>query len=224
MKSEAFGAAYDLVSENDAQKRAVDTTEGPLLVIAGPGTGKTQLLSVRVGKILQNNSTILPNNILCLTFTETGASNMRDRLTQLIGKEAYDVTISTYHAFGDEIIRRYSQAFTDMRLQSAIDDLGKYQVVSAIIDSLSYDNPLKQARYHIGDVISTISDVKRALLTSKDLLAIADENEATIHQAKGAIAEVFKDLKRMPSKLDKALPYFEQTREILAAHTPQTSC
>lgn len=221
MRSEAFDAAYQLISKNEGQKTAVDTTEGPLLVIAGPGTGKTQLLSVRVGKILQNNPTILPNNILCLTFTETGASNMRDRLTQFIGKDAYDVTISTYHAFGDEIIRRYSQHFSDMRLQNAIDDLGKYQIVSNIIEGLPYDNPMKQARYHIGDVISTISDVKRALLTSNDLRAIADENEATIHQANDAIAEVFKDLKRMPPKLEKSLPYFVKTREILVQHSPE---
>lgn len=221
MGSASFEAAYKLVSKNEGQKKAVDTTEGPLLVIAGPGTGKTQLLSVRVGKILQNNPTILPNNILCLTFTETGASNMRDRLTQFIGKDAYDVTISTYHAFGDEIIRRYAERFTDIRLQNAIDDLGKYQIVESIIDSLHYNSPLKSTRYHIGDVISTISDIKRALLSSDDLRAIAKENYVIIHDTKKEIANVFKDVKRMPSKLDKALPYFTQVREILAANTPQ---
>src|SRR5690554_6033754 len=125
-----FDAAYTLVSKNEEQKKAVDTTEGPLLVIAGPGTGKTQILSVRVGKILQNNPTILPSNILCLTFTETGAANMRERLTRFIGQDAYSVNISTYHAFGSELIRRYPEYFTETRLQNPIDELGKHQIFS----------------------------------------------------------------------------------------------
>src|SRR5215471_12752667 len=92
-----FTEAYDHL--NDRQRLAVDTLEGPLLVIAGPGTGKTQLLSARVANILQTTDTPA-RNILCLTFTENGAENMRERLTSFIGQAAYDVTISTYHAFG----------------------------------------------------------------------------------------------------------------------------
>jgi len=76
---------------NAAQKSAVDTVYGPVLVIAGPGTGKTQLLSARVAHILRTTDT-LPQNILCLTFTESGAANMRERLTRFIGQHAYDVT------------------------------------------------------------------------------------------------------------------------------------
>jgi DNA helicase-2/ATP-dependent DNA helicase PcrA len=75
------------------KKRRVTTIEGPVLVIAGPGTGKTQLLGVRVAHILKQTDT-LPQNILCLTFTENGAQNMRERLTRFIGKEAYDVNIA----------------------------------------------------------------------------------------------------------------------------------
>ena len=67
---------------NDQQRAAVDHIDGPLLVIAGPGTGKTQLLSVRVANILRQTD-VGPENILCLTFTETGASNMRKRLVAI---------------------------------------------------------------------------------------------------------------------------------------------
>ena len=94
-----------LTSLNTAQKQAVEAIDGPVLVIAGPGTGKTQLLSVRVAHILQQTDT-LPSNILCLTFTESGAENMRRRLTRFIGQDAYSVGISTYHAFGGDLIRR----------------------------------------------------------------------------------------------------------------------
>ena len=79
---------------NNEQRQAVDAIDGPVLVIAGPGTGKTQLLSARVAQILKKTDA-LPQNILCLTFTESGAQNMRDRLTRFIGRSAYDVQINT---------------------------------------------------------------------------------------------------------------------------------
>src|SRR5690349_23546606 len=90
---------------NAEQKLAVDNIDGPLLVIAGPGTGKTQLLTTRVANILLK-SDAQPQNILCLTFTESAAYEMRERLINIVGQAAYNITISTYHAFGSELIRR----------------------------------------------------------------------------------------------------------------------
>src|SRR5436190_7052141 len=90
---------------NAKQREAVDTIDGTVLVIAGPGTGKTQLLSVRIANILKKTDT-LPQNILALTFTDSAAHTLRQRLANLIGQSAYNVTISTYHAFGSELIRR----------------------------------------------------------------------------------------------------------------------
>src|SRR5512133_721213 len=113
---------------NQAQREAVTTIEGPVLVVAGPGTGKTQLLSVRVARILQETDT-LPQNILCLTFTESGAANMRERLTRFIGQSAYDVNIGTYHAFGGDLIRRFPEVFAETRLQSPADELTKRQIL-----------------------------------------------------------------------------------------------
>ena len=94
---------------NPAQKQAVETIDGPVLVIAGPGTGKTQLLTTRIAHILAKTDT-LPQNVLCLTFTDSAAQTMRERLSGMIGQGAYDVTISTYHAFGSDIIRRPASA------------------------------------------------------------------------------------------------------------------
>ena len=73
---------------NDQQRRAVDTIEGPVMVIAGPGTGKTQILAARIGKILLDTD-VLPENILCLTYTDAGTIAMRKRLVQFIGADAY---------------------------------------------------------------------------------------------------------------------------------------
>ena len=88
---------------NANQRKAVDKTEGPVLVIAGPGTGKTQILAARIGKILLDSDT-QPHNILCLTYTDAGAVAMRKRLFDFIGPEAYRVHIYTFHAFCNDVI------------------------------------------------------------------------------------------------------------------------
>ena len=83
---------------NAEQRKAVDSIEGPVMVIAGPGTGKTQILAARIGKILLETD-VLPHNILCLTYTDAGVVAMRRRLVQFIGADAYRVNIFTFHAF-----------------------------------------------------------------------------------------------------------------------------
>lgn len=210
---EQFGEVYEKL--NAAQRKAVDTIYGPVLVIAGPGTGKTQLLSARVAHILQTTDT-LPQNILCLTFTENGALNMRERLTQFIGPHAYDVQISTYHGFGGSLIRRFPEYFTDIRLERPVDDLGKHEILSRIIDEVSYTSPIKQVRHHLGDLVSTISEVKRGLLTPDHLRAIAADNLAAIEKTANEIGDVLAPYAaRMPSKLSVALPLWQNVLEVL---------
>ncbi|MCE9517699.1 UvrD-helicase domain-containing protein, partial [Candidatus Nomurabacteria bacterium] len=93
-------------SLNNEQKRAVDTIDGPVMVVAGPGSGKTQILSLRVANILAQTQ-MRPGNILCLTFTDSAAVNMRKRLIGLLGVDAYRVAIHTFHNFCVDIIGRY---------------------------------------------------------------------------------------------------------------------
>lgn len=202
---------------NSAQRQAVDTIDGPLLVIAGPGTGKTQLLSARVANILRKTDT-LPQNILCLTFTESGAENMRERLTRFIGQSAYDVTISTYHGFGSDIINRFPQYFTETQLQNPVDQLGKHEILRSIVEQLSYLNPLKQLQHHLGDLITTVSEVKRALLTANDLRQIGKQNQDFILQANMDLLDVFAELSAASRITAKSIPLFEQISSVLAAY------
>lgn len=197
-----------LKSLNDNQRAAVEQIDGPLLVVAGPGTGKTQLLSARVAYILENTDT-LPNNILCLTFTESGATNMRERLTRFIGPAAYDVTIGTYHAFGGELIGRFPQYFGDHRAQQPVDALGQREIVQAIVEAMTFSNPLKSSQYHLHDLLSTISQVKRGLLTEDNLRDIAEDNLRFLTEANGQLSEIFADFTSMPRKPELALPYFQ---------------
>src|SRR5579872_804546 len=96
--SSAFDERYKLL--NKEQKEAVDQISGPVMVIAGPGTGKTELLGLRVANILRRDEDVTPSNILCLTFTDAAAFNMRDRLIGLLGHAAYRVAVHTLHSFG----------------------------------------------------------------------------------------------------------------------------
>src|SRR3989344_3422633 len=105
---DAFLAAYGKL--NAAQKEAVDTVEGPVMVIAGPGTGKTQILALRIANILRLTDT-KPENILALTFTDAGAHAMRERLSRYIGEAAYHVPVHTFHSFAGDCIRKYPDAY-----------------------------------------------------------------------------------------------------------------
>lgn len=204
-----FKSAYEQL--NQAQRRAVDQYEGPMLIIAGPGTGKTQLLSTRVANILKQTDT-LPQNILCLTFTENGANNMRERLTQQIGQDAYRVQINTYHAFGSEIIGRYPEYFSDFYLQNPVDDLGRFETITTIIDELPFNSPLKHTQYYPGDLLSTISDIKQSALSAQDLKNIASDNQHYYDAINKIVLDVFSDFKSMPRKLDLAVSYFTRLR------------
>src|SRR6188508_3681643 len=122
---------------NEKQRLAVDTIEGPVMVIAGPGTGKTQILASRIGKILLDTD-VYPQNILCLTYTEAGAVAMRKRLLQFIGPAAYKVNIYTFHGFCHEVIQENLSLFEKKSLDP-ISDLEKTQLFKELIDSFQKD-------------------------------------------------------------------------------------
>ncbi len=129
---------------NTAQRKAVDAIEGPILVIAGPGTGKTQILATRIGKILKQTDS-KPSNILCLTYTDTGKAEMRNRLFTLIGPDAYRVSIHTFHSFCNEVIRDNRSYFGRQNLD-LLSDLEEAMLYQKLLDELPPDNPLKSFR------------------------------------------------------------------------------
>jgi len=137
----------EYTSLNTAQKQAVDTTEGPVMVIAGPGTGKTQILAIRIGKILLETDT-RPENILCMTYTDSGAIAMRKRLIKMIGPDAYKVNIHTYHSFCNQVIQDNLSHF-EKNSMDPISELESIALVRELIDQFKKGNPLKRYR---GDV------------------------------------------------------------------------
>lgn len=140
-----FTTAYEKL--NPEQKLAVDTIEGPVLVNAGPGTGKTQILATRIGNILLQTD-INPENILCLTYTDNGAVEMRNRLLKIIGNPAYKVQIHTFHSFCNEIIQDNLAYFGALNLEP-IGDLEEIELFYELIDKIPNDNVLKRLRGEI---------------------------------------------------------------------------
>lgn len=128
---------------NPEQRLAVETIEGPVMTIAGPGTGKTELLALRIGNILRKTDAG-PHNILCLTYTDAGSKEMRNRLLKFIGPEAYHVTIDTFHAFCNTVIRENMQDFGYFRDLQPVSDLEKVDILRELIDQFDHDNPLKR--------------------------------------------------------------------------------
>lgn len=199
---------------NPRQQEVVDNIDGPMLVVAGPGTGKTQVLSNRIANILESTDT-LPQNILCLTFTENGAVNMRQRLNSIIGKSSYDVPIFTYHAFGSEVIKSNAQYFQDLRLEKPIDDIKSYKIIENILSKMSYSRNLKYYSGNIKDILSTISDLKKALITADKLEQIAEENISAIHAVNPLILECLGEINRLPGTYKGAHPIFNKLLESL---------
>jgi DNA helicase II / ATP-dependent DNA helicase PcrA len=148
-----FTEVYE--SLNTQQKEAVDTIEGPVMVIAGPGTGKTQILAARIGKILLETD-VLPENILCLTYTDAGAIAMRRRLQLFIGADAYKVNIYTFHAFCNDVIQDNLPLFEKTSLD-AISELESIQLFKKLIDNFPKNHPLKRYR---GDVYFEVNNLR----------------------------------------------------------------
>lgn len=179
---------------NSKQKQAVDTLDGPLLIIAGPGTGKTELLSMRAANILRQTDT-LPSSILCLTFTDSGAAAMRERLAGIIGPDAYKVAIHTFHSFGTEIINQNVEYFYRGAAFQPADELAQYEIMRGIFDGLEYTNPLASMNgdeyTYLRDTLTVISELKRSGLTSDELLQVVDANDTVLDAIERDITSAF---------------------------------
>lgn len=186
-----FKEAYSRL--NTEQKIAVDTLEGPLLVLAGPGTGKTQLLSARVANILTKTDS-KPENILCLTFTEKAANNMKSRLLDMIGPAARKVMIKTFHGLGAEIMNSNPDCFWNAAKLEPAPEAIKLEIITDIINKLPLNNPLSlkfSGQYTlVGDILGSINKAKEAGLTPEKLEAITKINIAYLK----SIEEIFRPL------------------------------
>lgn len=232
-QKEIFDTLYNNL--NDQQKKAVDTIDGPVMVVAGPGTGKTQILSARIGKILIDTDT-KPENILCLTYTDAGAVAMRRRLVSFIGPDAYKVNISTFHAFCNDIIQENLFLFEKTSLD-AVSELERIAYLKELINKFPKDHPLKRYRgdvyFETNNLKSLFSIMKRegwtpAFVSSKIdeyLLDILNREEFIYKRAWGDFKagdrkiEKINDEKERMEKLRAAVNEFDRFQLLMRDHS-----
>lgn len=187
--TQAFDEAYARL--NDAQKEAVDTIEGPVMVIAGPGTGKTQILTLRIANILLKTDTD-PSGILALTFTEAGATAMRERLARFIGSRAYQVGIYTFHGFAGMLVHEYGESLPRLSQGAQVDEVEALSVLRQAFDATNAELLKTRAQPY-----RAIREVQRFISTAKRELWSPEQLRDYYRHEKGVIegAEDFKHVK-----------------------------
>ncbi|MBI5126795.1 MAG: ATP-dependent helicase [Candidatus Taylorbacteria bacterium] len=176
MNTSVFDSLYKKL--NTEQRRAVDTIEGPVMVIAGPGTGKTSILTLRIANILRTTDTA-PENILALTFTESGVHAMRKKLLDIIGTAAYKVTITTFHGFANSVIMQYPERFPRSIGSVAITDVDQTKIVEKCITEEDLDllRPYGDPLHYVRGVLGQIKNLKREGVSPEKLEMYIQQSE-----------------------------------------------
>lgn len=148
---------------NKEQQEAVRTTEGPLLIVAGAGSGKTRVLTYRIAYLLEQG--VSPYEILAITFTNKAAKEMKSRVEDIVGSLADRIWLSTFHSFCAKFLRFELDNFLGYSKNFTIYDTGDSQVViKAALKALNLDDKY----YPVGAMMSQISDAKNRLLFARD--------------------------------------------------------
>ncbi len=172
-KNEVF--AREFAKLNTAQRQAVETIEGPVLVVAGPGTGKTQVVALRIAQILTKTH-LSARNILALTFTEAGVTALRRRLEQFIGPDAYQVTISTFHGFANDVVATFPYVFGFAVEAMQVSDLERLQIIHQIVEKnqeLVVLRPVRSPTFHVTSIADAIRKAKQEDVSPDKLRQLA---------------------------------------------------
>lgn len=211
---------------NPEQKEAVDTLEGPVMVIAGPGTGKTQVLTLRIANILVKNRA-KPEEILSLTFTDSGVTAMRKRLLEILGVKAYYVPIFTFHAFCNEIIQENPDDFPQFFEKNLVDEISAMQIVEGIIKSEKFNllRPFGDPFMYVPSLIKSFSNLKREGISPSKFKELVDGEDLGFGAIgdlyyekgphKGKMKGKYKDLERNIEKnKELALAYYKYQEKL----------
>jgi len=171
-----FTDAYNKL--NPQQKEAVDTIDGPVMVIAGPGTGKTQILALRIANILKQTDTA-PDSILALTFTDAGAHAMRERLRQYLGEESYKVAIHTFHSLASYLIKNYPDAYPNIIGGRPASDIEKTSIIENIINTegITHLRPTGDPLYYVKKIPGAITELKKENISPDNFSGLINDLE-----------------------------------------------
>lgn len=154
------GVIMNLEYLNDRQKEAVLYGDGPLLILAGAGSGKTSVLTKRVAYLIKERN-VSPKNIVAITFTNKAAKEMKERIIKEVGKEGYDIQISTFHSFGLRIIKENYEKLGYEKNFTIIDSDDSLTVVKKILKDMGIDT----TRFNPKFIKNQISSCKNEMVT-----------------------------------------------------------
>ncbi len=166
---------------NTQQKKAVTETEGPVMVVAGPGTGKTEILGMRTAYIVKELG-ISAENIFISTFTESGVVAIKKRLLEIMGIDAYKVNVTTLHGFCASVINEFPEKFIFTKSITKISDIQQIEIVRSIIDSLKLKKLVSfgDRYFYVRDILKKIQELKREDVSSENLNKHLDALEAEL--------------------------------------------
>lgn len=216
---------------NLEQKQAVDAIYGPVMVVAGPGTGKTQILALRIANLLRSDAQVSPQNILCLTFTDEGKLNMRDRLFKLVGAEtAQNIQVHSFHSFCNDIILQNLPLLKKDELEQ-VSELEKLKYAKELLSGLKRGNKLyspKETRYTSNYLLNLFGKMKQENWSSTYLikhleeyiecLKNAPESIAKTGKTKGQLKKTVKDEIESYKKLLDAVNLFDAYKTKMLDH------
>jgi superfamily I DNA/RNA helicase len=166
----------DLSSLNPAQREAVLHTEGPLLVLAGAGSGKTRVITHRIAYLLERG--VEPEQIVALSFTNKAADEMRERIAKMVGpKRAGALVLGTFHSLGSWMMREDPQGFDVPKRFQILDQGDVYGIVRSLLREHGYHGPASQRRFDLGAVVQRISLWKNDFMTTEEVKKIVSSND-----------------------------------------------
>ena len=191
---------------NSEQLKAVNHINGPMLVLAGAGSGKTKVLTNRIARLIEEG--VSPSNILAITFTNKAAKEMKDRITRLVGVTAYNIQISTFHSLGLRILKEnYSLLGYDKNF-TIIDSDDVLTIIKKIMKELN----LSKDYYNPREIKNKISSAKNAIMSVEDFSKVEFDHKVVevykiyTKKLKQGNSVDFDDLLILPIKLFKTYP------------------
>lgn len=212
MKTTLFDQAYKAL--NTAQKEAVDSIDGPVMVVAGPGTGKTQVLALRIANILLKTD-IGASGVLCLTFTNSGVSAMRERLKKYIGTTANDVKVATFHSFAQGIVERKFELLDLPMVPQILDEQASVLLFDEILNSNDWEylRPRNNPSQYFYDLKSLISLLKRESVTIEEFKESVDQEIKKIENDPGSISSRGESKGKLKKEIEKKIESLKRTKE-----------
>ncbi|PRQ03478.1 ATP-dependent DNA helicase PcrA [Enhygromyxa salina] len=166
----------DLSALNPAQREAVLHIEGPLLVLAGAGSGKTRVITHRIAHLLERG--VEPEQIVALSFTNKAADEMRERLAKMVGKKrAEALVLGTFHSLGSRMMREDPKGFGVPKRFQILDQGDVYGIIRSLLREHGYHGPASKRRFDLGAVVQRISLWKNDFLTTAQVKNIISSND-----------------------------------------------